>query len=263
MMRVSALQRGVVGLLACAACGRVNFDLLGGGADDTNPGDDANGGTGDGAMGDGAMGDGSTGGVMVGGSASAFGSGTINTPGTTTLNAGDTIIIATVRGISDTTTVRFAGMDLVENAPIPSFGTGPVFASIWSYRATGQTIGNASSIGNGGSPTAMITVIVHGLPANAFDRSALNAGTGTTATVGPTAITSTATEVVVALAATDVSPCAGSWATGFTEEGPASSTNVCLSVGVKLVTTAATQSATYGAFSSRNWGAAIATYRGP
>lgn len=163
-----------------------------------------------------------------------------------------------------------ATQNLVKNAE--AINTANVVSSIWSVVAT--TTANASAdilvtVVNSGTSRAAAALKVTGNASSPFDKAATGIGTGTSPSSGATATLAQADEICIGAVGTEgpVEDAAGTWSNSFNNgqrdgtTGGSPASNITVSEGFLIVSSTAAQTAAKTSITSRDWAAAIATYK--
>ena len=117
---------------------------------------------------------------------------------------------------------------------------------------------------------AAAILLLTGLDSTPFDKSSTGTGSGTTPSSGATATTSQADEILIGAVGTEGpdGDAAGTWSNSFNNgqrlgtTGASAAGNVTISEGYLVVSSAAAYTAAKTGSTSRDWAAAIATYKG-
>jgi hypothetical protein len=194
---------------------------------------------------------------------------------------GDTIVVlvASDAGISSLVVGRTSiGTDQTFGAAdVTATNAGNVITSIYSivlnrnYPLDG--LNNPYCIATptvSGDAVAVAVIKLEGLSAAAFDRSSAGTGTGTSPSSGATAALSQADEICVGAIGTEGPPtdAAGTWSNSFNAgqrdgtDSAGAASNVTISEGYLVVSGTTAQTAAKTSIASRDWAAAIATYKG-
>jgi hypothetical protein len=141
---------------------------------------------------------------------------------------------------------------------------------VWAlHGATGGTGDVVVTFDNTGSTSALAVDQVVGLTTSPNDKTAVATGSSTTPSSGATATTSQANELWLGAICT-VGPSgdtAGTWSNSFTADqragntGGTATTNATISTGYRVVTSAAAATAAKTGITTREWEAAVATFK--
>jgi len=126
------------------------------------------------------------------------------------------------------------------------------------------------TMGAAGNAAGALLEIANVAAASQLDQTAAATGSSTSPSSGATSATTQAYEVVIGAIGTEGpgGDTQGSWSNGFQPiaytgtTGGAAAANVSLSVGYKIVNATGAQTAAKTGITSRQWGAAVATYKG-
>jgi hypothetical protein len=126
------------------------------------------------------------------------------------------------------------------------------------------------TMGAAGNAAGALLEIANVAAASQIDQTAVATGSSTSPSSGATSATTQAYEVVIGAIGTEGpgGDTQGSWSNGFQPiaytgtTGGAAAANVSLSVGYKIVNATGAQTAAKTGITSRQWGAAVATYKG-
>ncbi len=143
---------------------------------------------------------------------------------------------------------------LVFSLPVPSAGT---YYAIFTMSSAGNAAGALLELGNVATSSQL-------------DQTAVATGSSTSPSSGATSATTQAYEIAIGAIGTEGpgTDTQGSWSNGFQgiaytgTTGGAAASNVTLSVGYKVLTATGAQTAAKTGITSRQWGAAVATYKG-
>jgi hypothetical protein len=126
------------------------------------------------------------------------------------------------------------------------------------------------TMGAAGNAAGALLEVANVAAASQIDQTATATGSSTSPSSGATSATTQAYEVVIGAIGTEGpgGDTQGSWSNGFQPiaytgtTGGAAAANVSLSVGYKIVNATGAQTAAKTGITSRQWGAAVATYKG-
>lgn len=145
---------------------------------------------------------------------------------------------------------------------------GNVVVQIWDWVCV--EAGTAQvSFATSNDSNAIAVIVISGLLSSPFDKSSSGTGSGTSPSSGATATTSQADEILIGAVGTEgpVEDAAGTWSNSFnagqrdgTTAGGAAS-NITISEGYLIVSATGAYTAAKTSITSRDWGAAIATYK--
>lgn len=121
-----------------------------------------------------------------------------------------------------------------------------------------------------GQSLTMAALRVSGLATSPFDKSSVGTGTGTSPSSGATAPLAQADEICIGAVGTEgpVEDAAGTWSNSFNAgqrdgtTGGGAASNITVSEGYLIVAATTAQTAAKTSITSRDWAAAIATYKG-
>jgi hypothetical protein len=194
------------------------------------------------------------------GSAESF-TGSVTLPNVT-LAGSDRLIVVTHRVQFDTVSVTWAGQQLSRDEPIPAWGSGPSFVSIWSRTVPDSGTGNIVENGASASPGLMVAIVVKGLQPSAIDQRGSNSGIGSVATATTAGETTAPRELVLAVAGGNAGTMfTGTWDPAYTLVDTRSSLAMDLSVAYRVVSSIGSFGATFSGFTPREWCGVVATYK--
>ena len=180
------------------------------------------------------------------------------------LTTGDALIVVTHRRIQDTTSVTWNGITLTEDEPIPLWGSGPNYVSVWSLYVGLSATSDVVSTGGGISEGTMFVYAVSQPQVAPFDRQVDGSGTGTSAMTVVTQTTTAPHELLIEVVASDgILALDGTWDPMFTEISKTMTPKTATAVAVAEVTAAGKFGVSYTNMTSRTWGAALTTYKLP
>lgn len=180
------------------------------------------------------------------------------------LSEGDTLLVC-VATLGTVTSVTWNGTGLTADATASGTAVGYIYRLADVSAGTGNIVVNMS----GSTTSAVAATAVAGLVSSPFDKASTGTGSSDTPSSGATSTTAQADEFVFGCVATngDVDDAAGIWNNGFaagqrfgtTGQGPTS--NMTASEGWRIVSDTGTYTAAKANISSRDWAAAVATYK--
>lgn len=197
---------------------------------------------------------------------------TINITITDNVAVGDYIVIV-VASDAGCTSITSSCFTAIGTPDVGATNSGNVVTQIFSKIATIAGTAGVSTISvlhaNDGDAIAAAAIKITGLSASPVDRSAVGTGTGTLPSTIPTDALSQAQEICIGAIGTEGPPtdAAGTWSNSFSAgqrdgtDTAGAASNVTISEGYKIVAATTAQSATKTGVTSRDWAAAIATYK--
>ncbi len=193
--------------------------------------------------------------------------------GSVTLAAGCQAVL----GISsdfDGTAELFNGADVSQGAMTQDAranNSGKVQSLVFSkYVAAGGSYYAVFTMSSAGVAAGALLELANIAASSQIDKTAVATGSSTSPSSGATAATTQAYEIIVGAIGTEgpVGDTKGAWSNGFQpiayvgSSGGTPANNITLSVGYKIVSVTGAQTAAKTGITSRQWGAAVATYRG-
>jgi hypothetical protein len=197
----------------------------------------------------------------------------IPSSGSATLAAGSQAIFA-VAADFDGTAELFSGAGVSQGSMTQDAranNSGKVQSLIFSkYVPSAGSYYAIFTMSAGGNAAGALIELANVAAASQLDQTAVATGSSTSPSSGATAATTQAYEVVVGVISTEGpgGDTQGSWSNSFQPiayvgtTGGAGASNVTLSVGYKIVSATGAQTAAKTGITSRQWGAATATYKG-
>jgi len=184
-----------------------------------------------------------------------------------TLAAGDTLLVGAVGADSAMTDVTWNGNAMTQDVP-PAGISASVCASIWRYRASGGATGSIVATAESSTNIVFVAIKHDLLDASPLDKQTADDNAGSVnADSGNTATTAQADEFLFGIVgaagvSTDTAP---TWLNSFTggqfDKNAGTGTKALCAEGYHTVAATAAYKAAATLTNSREWGAAIATYK--
>lgn len=192
----------------------------------------------------------------------------------TSVGIGDILVIVTA-GDGPVTTVS-NGLGLTFSQAVVATNSGNVVTQIWYCVATtgfGGSAGFSPIWQDTGYSRAAIGYIIRGLTSPSFDKSSAATGNGTSPSSGATGTLTSNDSVVVGAVGTEGpdGDAAGTWTTGsgnvsgnevrIGTTGAGDAGNITISAAIEVLSTTTAQTAEKTGTTSRDWAAAVATFK--